>query len=450
MDVVRPAAPERRARASRRRAPPGRSSRRRGSGSSAPRRARCRSGRARGCRRGSRCRRGSSPRGSPRASSSARVRRAIASATGASPAAPPGSLIFSSRRAGADRLQLRGRPRARCRGRGRDRRGRRRRDLGEHRAHRSSPPPGVPGPRLMRARILIVDDDEASARSPSVLTAAGFEVIGADSAAAALGLLQAKRSTSSSPTSSCRRWTGSRLGAQIAVLALDTRVVYMSGRLPAHENTPGNVLEKPFTPSELVHAVESVLARRTSAPVRARAARQARRRTASNAGRGVRAHLLGLVAPRSPRRPGPAPRPPIATSSSRGRGRARTRPRLDPVHLLVLELRPPAASLPARLASPVFPRQDPLASGKYGSSRPRAVRTAAGARSSPHGSSHEYSLCGQTNRVAALGRDRVRLLDHPGGEVRMAEVAHLSLPHELIHCPEAPSTGVTPSGRWYW
>jgi chemotaxis response regulator CheB len=75
----------------------------------------------------------------------------------------------------------------------------------------------------MRARILIVDDEEAiRSLAERVLTDAGFEVICATSAASALRLLQAKE--------------------------------------PAHENTAGNVLEKPFTPAELVHAVESVLA----------------------------------------------------------------------------------------------------------------------------------------------------------------------------------------------
>ena len=113
----------------------------------------------------------------------------------------------------------------------------------------------------MRARILIVDDEEAiRSVAERALTAAGFEVVCATSGAAALGLLQAQEIDIVVTDVVMPEMDGFTLGAQIAVYRPHTRVVYMSGRLPAHENTAGNVLEKPFTPSELVHAVESVLA----------------------------------------------------------------------------------------------------------------------------------------------------------------------------------------------
>jgi len=112
----------------------------------------------------------------------------------------------------------------------------------------------------MRARILIVDDDPGVRTvAEDVLTAAGFEVTGTDSAASALELLQTREIDIVVTDVVMPEFDGFTLGAHIAVLRPDTRVVYMSGRLPAHETTPGNVLEKPFTPAELVHAVESVL-----------------------------------------------------------------------------------------------------------------------------------------------------------------------------------------------
>ena len=101
----------------------------------------------------------------------------------------------------------------------------------------------------MRARILIVDDEEAiRSLAERGLTAAGFEVICAGSAAAALELLQAKEIDIVVTDVVMPEMDGFTLGAQIAVYRPHTRVVYMSGRLPAHENTAGNVLEKPFTP----------------------------------------------------------------------------------------------------------------------------------------------------------------------------------------------------------
>ena len=113
----------------------------------------------------------------------------------------------------------------------------------------------------MRARILIVDDDSAVRTvAERVLSDAGFEVIGTGSASSALEVLRATEIDIVVTDVVMPEMDGFTLGAQIAVLRPDTRVVYMSGRLPAHESTPGNVLEKPFTPAELVHAVESVLA----------------------------------------------------------------------------------------------------------------------------------------------------------------------------------------------
>jgi two-component system cell cycle sensor histidine kinase/response regulator CckA len=113
----------------------------------------------------------------------------------------------------------------------------------------------------VRARILVVDDDE-SVRSVAerVLADAGFDVLCASSAGSALELLQAREIDIVVTDVVMPGMDGFTLGAQIAVFRPHTRVVYMSGRLPAHENTAGNVLEKPFTPAGLVHAVESVLA----------------------------------------------------------------------------------------------------------------------------------------------------------------------------------------------
>ena len=112
----------------------------------------------------------------------------------------------------------------------------------------------------MRARILIVDDDPTIRTvAEDVLTGAGFEVIVTGSAASALELLRSQEIDIVVTDVLMPEMDGFTLGAQIAVLRPDTRVVYISGRLPVHESTPGNVLEKPFTPAELVHAVESVL-----------------------------------------------------------------------------------------------------------------------------------------------------------------------------------------------
>jgi DNA-binding NtrC family response regulator len=112
----------------------------------------------------------------------------------------------------------------------------------------------------VRARILIVDDDpNLRTVAADVLNAAGFEVTGTGSATSALELLRATEVDIVVTDVVMPEFDGFTLGAHIAVLRPDTRVVYMSGRLPAHETTPGNVLEKPFTPAELVHAVESVL-----------------------------------------------------------------------------------------------------------------------------------------------------------------------------------------------
>jgi DNA-binding NtrC family response regulator len=112
----------------------------------------------------------------------------------------------------------------------------------------------------MRARILIVDDDPTIRTvAEGVLTGAGFEVIVTGSAASALELLRAREIDIVVTDVLMPEMDGFTLGAQIAVLRPDTRVVYISGRLPVHASTPGNVLEKPFTPAELVHAVESVL-----------------------------------------------------------------------------------------------------------------------------------------------------------------------------------------------
>ena len=71
------------------------------------------------------------------------------------------------------------------------------RDLHEHPPHRTGSD-GCTVRRLMRARILIVDDDPGVRTvAEDVLTAAGFEVTGTGSAASALELLQSGRSTSS-------------------------------------------------------------------------------------------------------------------------------------------------------------------------------------------------------------------------------------------------------------
>ena len=112
----------------------------------------------------------------------------------------------------------------------------------------------------MRARVLIVDDDAAVLSvAERALADAGFDVICAGSAASALELLRMSEIDIVVTDVVMPGMDGFTLGAQIAVIRPHTRVVYMSGRLPAHESTPGNVLEKPFTPAGLVHAVESVV-----------------------------------------------------------------------------------------------------------------------------------------------------------------------------------------------
>ena len=113
----------------------------------------------------------------------------------------------------------------------------------------------------MRARVLIVDDETAvCSLAERVLAAAGFEVSSADSAVGALALLDVTEIDIVVTDVVMPGMDGFTLGAQLAVLRPHTRVVYMSGRLPANESTPGNVLEKPFTAAALVHAVESVIA----------------------------------------------------------------------------------------------------------------------------------------------------------------------------------------------
>ena len=103
------------------------------------------------------------------------------------------------------------------------------------------------------------DDPTVRAVAERALANAGFEVIGTGSAASALELLREQEIEIVVTDVVMPEMDGFTLGAQIAVLRPDTRVVYMSGRLAAHESTGGNVLEKPFTPPQLVHAVESVL-----------------------------------------------------------------------------------------------------------------------------------------------------------------------------------------------
>lgn len=113
----------------------------------------------------------------------------------------------------------------------------------------------------MRARVLIVDDETAvRSLAERVLAGAGFEVTSTGSAAAALELLARTEIDIVVTDVVMPGMDGFTLGAQIAILRPNTRVVYMSGRLPANERTPGNVLEKPFTAAGLVHAVESVIA----------------------------------------------------------------------------------------------------------------------------------------------------------------------------------------------
>ena len=112
----------------------------------------------------------------------------------------------------------------------------------------------------MQARVLIVDDEPAvRSLAERVLAQAGFEVSSTGSAASALELLQVSEIDIVVTDVVMPEMDGFTLGAQLAILRPHTRVVYMSGRLPAHESTPGNVLEKPFTPAGLVHAVESVM-----------------------------------------------------------------------------------------------------------------------------------------------------------------------------------------------
>lgn len=113
----------------------------------------------------------------------------------------------------------------------------------------------------MSTCVLIVDDEPSvRAVAERALVDAGFEVTCTDSAAKALELLQAMEIDIVVTDVVMPGMDGFTLGAQIAVRRPHTRVVYMSGRLPAHESTPGNVLEKPFTPAGLVHAVQSVMA----------------------------------------------------------------------------------------------------------------------------------------------------------------------------------------------
>ena len=96
-------------RASRRRAARDWPSRRHGCVASAPRGAGCRTERGRCCprfRSGRSAPYASSPPGSRARARGSRVRRAMASATPASPGAPPPSLIFITVEPGADRLDL--------------------------------------------------------------------------------------------------------------------------------------------------------------------------------------------------------------------------------------------------------------------------------------------------------------------------------------------------------
>ncbi len=115
--------------------------------------------------------------------------------------------------------------------------------------------------RIVPARVLIVDDDPTiCVVAERALAAAGFEVSSTNSAASALELLEGSEIDIVVTDVVMPGMDGFTLGAQIAVRRPNTRVVYMSGRLPANESAPGNVLEKPFTPAGLVHAVESVTA----------------------------------------------------------------------------------------------------------------------------------------------------------------------------------------------
>jgi two-component system, cell cycle sensor histidine kinase and response regulator CckA len=73
--------------------------------------------------------------------------------------------------------------------------------------------------------------------------------------------------TSSSPTSSCRRWTGRRCCANCASAIPDLKVIFVSGyaedafRKNLPEGEEFNFLPKPFSLKQLVETVKEVMAR---------------------------------------------------------------------------------------------------------------------------------------------------------------------------------------------
>ncbi len=118
-----------------------------------------------------------------------------------------------------------------------------------------------------RSVILVVDDDRAVRELvASILTRAGYEVVAAPDAAHALELLESRSPDLLLTDIVMPEMSGLALGARAHHQWPGLRVMFMSGYASQYEEElSGSVcLRKPFTPSQLLVAVEDVLALKRS------------------------------------------------------------------------------------------------------------------------------------------------------------------------------------------
>ena len=117
--------------------------------------------------------------------------------------------------------------------------------------------------------ILLVEDEEGLRQlNARGLTSRGYTVLEAGNGVEAIEVLEKSggRSISSSPTWSCRRWTGRRCCGNCASAIPTLKIIFVSGyaedAFQKHLPADGQFafLAKPFTLKQLVNAVKETLA----------------------------------------------------------------------------------------------------------------------------------------------------------------------------------------------
>ena len=128
------------------------------------------------------------------------------------------------------------------------------------------PDSSTPAPDGPRARILVVDDD-VDVRNVAVETLmdAGYEVLEAATAHDAFKLLQERRDIDLVFTDIMMPGIdGFKLAGMVRMSSARTRVLFATGYMDLAQLNPafleGHLLNKPYRPSELVAAVEKLLA----------------------------------------------------------------------------------------------------------------------------------------------------------------------------------------------